>query len=523
MSSINTSQKGGVIRWDGSDWMTGLVSQWGIDTSRVMAPSGFATTSGIDPTRFPGYCSPGVNPTDLTNSSVVTSLLKDGVVSGSSAYMIGGGLLHKIADVLVSTVSSDATWPHTISAHGGHSSVSGQSTAIYSIGSTKYLFYSWSDNTDGDVGRYNLDATFDDDYMSTVPASAAVLDTTNPHPLIVGSDDILYIADGRNLHGFDGQTGANGTLSKNRLTLPADYVITSFAKSANYLVVYAYRANSSSSFYRSEATAFFWDYVSEDTTLRYPLQGNYVSGGFSYQNGSVGCFVEGQSTHITTSKTSKMLLYNGSGFETRATFSDGIPDFGGVEVYDETVVWNSDGKVYQWGSPHLGFPISLNRTSILDGTTGGGMLRNFARTRLITSSGTGTSGGCNVLSGNYAPGSFTTNTVDIPAPLYAQVKIEAVKVFYQSTRTAGSHTLTLVLNLNRSQNSATVIDYVGYVGSDRQDPPTNLVSVFTDTFDAKSFGTATALSLSCTWNSVDATKKPAIIEAVEVHFTYENI
>lgn len=524
MASVNQDKTGGMIRWDGDDWLAGLTPDWGLNETESPIGKGFTTATGIDPFRRPGYLSPGADPLNATNNSVIDAMQKNGVVYLTDAYTIGGTKLHKMA-ILTTTLTNDATFPHAITAHGGHSTVVGSDIILYYVGTTRYAFYSWSDGTDGDVGRFDLTSTFDDDYLSTVAASGAVLTTTNPHPMIVGQDDILYIADGRKLHGFDGQTGANGTLFSSRLTLPTDYIITSFAKNGDSLIIFAYKssATSSGSYYKSEASAFIWDYTSEDPDRVIPLGGNYVNGGFSANN-LIGCFVQGSSAILTSSsKQSRLLLYNGSTFEPKAGFIDDIPGHGGVEVYDNTVYWNAASYIYQYGSPHIGIPAALNRIGKLDGSTAEGMLRNFSNSRMVGSAGTTTSGGMQRLNSGYYAGTLITPTVNVPFAMDKQARITAVKVFWYAPKTAGSNKMTLKILTDRAQNNSTIIDTSGHVGDDRQSPPSNCVSVYRDEYDATGFPTASAMALQVTYTEVDATKLPAIIQAVEVYYTYENI
>lgn len=511
----------GVIRWDGDDWLNGLIPQWSSSSGRYRKATnikGLSYANAIDVHRTPGYIMPGAYGANMTNNSVVTSVIRDASVNGSTAYTIGGTKLNNLT-LTSDTFVNSGSWPHTISAHGGHTSVDGQSTAIYYVGTTKYLFYSWNDNTDGDVGRYDLSATFDDDYMSTVPASAAVLLKTVPHPMIVGDDDVLYIANGNTLIGFDGQSGASGTILPTPLTLPKDYIITSFAKLANYLVVYAFKGAGdagNSSYYRSESTAFFFDYTSEDPTYKFNLQGNYVNGGFSYQ-GTIGCFVQGRSAYSYSNKLSSLLIYDGSKFVSVATFEDNIPWHGGVEVADEVIYWNSAGVIYQYGTPHTGYKKILGRiTNVIGGTTTGGILKNFGGAALYASAGTTTNGGLQNLSSNYYFQSlFATPIVNPGFNRDYKGKVERVKIYWGAAA-SGGFALTLQLNTD-SATTTTIVSNLQTV--------TDLVTTY-DTAALNAalpfFGT---IGLIGSWASTggDEISIPPYIEAIEVYFTESKI
>lgn len=448
MPTINSTKDGGIIRWDESDWLAGLIPQFADKSFTINSfNKGFSWAVSMNPYLYPGYISPGANPTNLINVAAVDTIQKNGVTSGSSAYTIGGDNIQKI-DLITNTISYAGSTPfHSITAHSGHTSPLGQDICIYYVSGTKYAFYSWNDNTDGDIGRFDLNTTFDDDYMSAVPTGKAVLGI-NPHPMIVGDDDKLYIGDGRNLHAYDGSID---TLQVNRLVLPVGYIITTMTKTANYLVVFAYRPSSDSgSYYKSESTAFFWDYVSEDPTYKYNIQGNYVNGAFNYK-GVPGCFSTGQNGNLLNNKISKLHLLSGSGFSPILSFPDSIPEHGGVEVADDSITWNAGGTIYQYGSPLVGFGNAINIIAKGSGTTTGGLLKYFVNNSMYVSTGTTTSGGLQVLNAGFDSGA----TLRVPQvngvfPLGYKAQIECIRVEWGFKAETTGHKATLTLLYDRN-------------------------------------------------------------------------
>ena len=397
----------------------------------------------------------------------------------------------------------------------------------YYIGTTKYFFYSWSDATDGDVGRYDLATTFDDDYMSTVAASGAVLSTTNQHPLIVGADDIMYIGDGRKLHGFDGQTGANGTFLTSRLTLPVGSVITSMAKTSNYLVIFAYTdigaGVSSQHYYKSRCAAYFWDYVSEDPTLVVPIQGNYVNGAFSY-NGTVGCFINDSTFYdfYGTGKQSKLILFTGGVFETMAVFGESIPGHGGVEVIDKMIIWNAGGSYYKWGSPYVGFPNIFIKSEQGGGSVSEGMCRQIGGSRFIGSSKS-ISNTVDLFYDRYSVPSFSCPIKQVPLRKYSIARAKSVKVFFYADPEDGSHYINYLRLVSKS-STKDVISGSDYIGDSRQNPSsTPFVELDLGNHTGTAFDLTDGVGLSCSYTSIDSSKVPPIIEAIEVYYEYENI
>lgn len=512
MPNISTNKEGGVIRWDGDDWLSGLIPDWDLSNlqNRVVG-KGFSYSVGIDPFRHPGYAMPGFQPADVTNVSVATTLAKSGVLVGQYAYTIGGARINQL-DVTSNTLTTPTTFPRTIPAHGGHSTVLGSDIAVYHISGTRTVFYSWSDNTDGDIGTYNLASTFDEDYMSTVPTGMAALDTTNPHPLFVASNDIMYIGDGRNLHQYD---GATTTLTKNRLILPRDYIITSITETRNYLVVFAYKASgvSSSSFYRSEAKAFFWDKSQDDPTYRVDLRANYVNGAFIYDDNIVGCFVEGPSGTLNGSKTKRLLIGNESGFKTVASFIDAIPGHGGVEAFGGVVYWNSAGIIYQYGSPFPGYPAALNKITSGSGTTGEGMLKMFFNNTLIASTGTTTSGGLQAINSNFYESSFYVPFASIPFPENKRARISDIRCYWRNTA-SGGRTINFFLNYGRGATQRTIINGLGTI--------TNLITNYRrDASEVDLSSVAVEdISFNVTYGTGSGATVAPILKTVEIYYKY---
>ena len=423
-----------MVRFDGDDWMKGLLPYFGSSNTAFRIGDGLSHSVGIDPYRFPGYLTPGFNPAVATNVSVVDGVLKNGVLNNTSVYSIGGAKLHEFG-ALTTTFSNSGSWPHTITAHATHSAVTGEDVALYNLATTEYLFYSWNDTTDGDIGRYNLSSTFDDDYVSTVATGGAVLTAGVPHPMIIGDDGVLYIGNANKLAALDGRTNSAGDFEASALDLPTGYIITSYSKTPLYLVIYAYKVEAASSIYRSEATAFYWDYFSSSSTYAISLSGNYVNGGFTF-NGVPGCFTEYGNSDLPVGKQGKLLLANGNSFVEQIAFDGSAPVWGGVEATTNTITWNSAGVVYRFGSPYKGLPGGLNKIAQLTGTTSA-MLKNFAQHRLFASSGGTINGGLETLSADYGIATAYTGLKQLPPYLRSRYQVKFVRVNYRNTVSSG--------------------------------------------------------------------------------------
>ena len=83
------------IIWDEKDWLAGLVTQ---ETYGVpVLFNGFRDVNNCDPFRNLGTIQPGMEFNNVTNSNVVTTMLRNGAIGKTGvAYAVGGALLHKI-------------------------------------------------------------------------------------------------------------------------------------------------------------------------------------------------------------------------------------------------------------------------------------------------------------------------------------------------------------------------------------------------------------------------------------------
>jgi len=436
---------GNKIIFDERDWMAGFpIKKFGSGSFSYQSQkigNYYEVGNKIDPWRVPGYLSPGFEASDVTDVGEIDNLLIQSVTTEDDTYAIenrsdsADSQVHNLNST-TGAVSTTAPYPHQISPGAGNT-VTGQDMVLYKVGTTTYAFYSYkiTSTTDGDIGRITFGSpdTLDDDFMSTVPANAALLDTNNDHPLIVGADDIMYIGDGNNVHAFDGQTGANGTLSKNALTIPTEYQITGFARiRPRTLVIFAHTAGQDS-FHYARATAFFWDYLNNDFYDVVELNDNYVGSPFEH-NGTIGCWTKGR--RVLEGNIRKMQLWNGTRFKTVATVGTEIPTTGGILSLDNLLMFNSSGRVYYYGNVMDGYPIGLWTTMAGSGTSSG-LLKQFTSSGTFASTGKTTSGGLQSIDENYAYGQLQTAYA---RPIFSKGQIgqvDRVKVIFAKSSSPG--------------------------------------------------------------------------------------
>ncbi len=524
---ITQTKTGGILSWGEEDWLAGLQPFFENVTYSINSANlkGFSWSVGIDPFYMPGALYPGRYFTSQTTASVVDAMQRNAITNGDQAYSVAGTKIHNF-NAFTGVIANNATFPKSIT-HGGHSSLVLSDIVKYYVGTVPYAFYSFNDATDADVGTYDLASTFDDDWMSTVPTVGPnlLLDKTNPHPMIVGDDDCLYIGDGRYLDKYDGQTGTNGTFTRSKLNLPLGSVITSYSKIENFLVVYAYKPSlTGTNFYKSEVRAYFWDYVSEDPTYARPIQGNYVNGGFVYK-GQPGCFIEGTDPSLKSQRGSKLVIFNGSYFDEVATFPDAIPGHGGVEAMANVIMWNSSGVLYRWGSM-FGYPNALNKvTSSTGGATAEGMLKNLSGNKWFISTGTGTSGGAEWTGDG---GFYTEPQVKVgqtippfPSGHHGRVTKVNVKWRYKYTSSGSKMALTLLYRSVQGTNGTFPVLNHFLVAPNTSLVDEYLYGVPSDTTSNLIFPKFSQIGWQITYTGGTPTDQPDVVERIEIH--YENV
>lgn len=538
---------GNKIIFDKDDWLAGMHSRYNSSPADTPLLEGrkLSYAESFNPYRNFGVASPGYLPTSVTNASAVTgSAMRKIIMAAETETYYGyginsGALLFQIATS--GTVTSNVTWPHSITAASG--AESGWDVVSYSakVGGTRAMrvFYSYSNasatNTDPqwNVGMYQLDgSTFDDDFMTTAPATplnsvanpastTAVGAAYNPHPMIVGDDDILYIGDGNYVHGYDGANSADneGKFFAQVLTLPASFVITGFAKYQQNLCIVGYfrlttpavtSSFSAGAANRTEARAYFWDYLSNDPWDSKTLNDNYCSGAFEFK-GTVGCFTQGRKMTPTGPQISKLLLFDGSNFEPVATFDTNAPENGCVEVLGDTISFVSQGEIYMYGSPYpTEAQTGLLRVGEGNGSSSGGIC-TLSQTVTVVSTGTGTSGGLDTVNSGFTTGAVTTGAATPTFGEGKKGKVKSVKVYFAAASSAtGAQNFDLYLISDLAAQTQVVSDVTAVTAA------TQVITAY-GTVSGAAMPSFTNLGLVLQWEGGAGTNA-AQVSRVEVEF-----
>jgi len=345
----------------------------------------------LNPNKF-GYLANGPELTNVSNTPTqINSITIDG--ANGNAYLIEketSSPYSKLQKLILTTqvLSSSGDWPHQISVTSPSTPI-GEDVKIYPVGATNYCFYSYNGftTTSGNVGRVGLTGalTFDDDFMSKEPTGADTLEDDVPHQMLEwGESGYLYIADGRFLHQFDGQTGANGTLTPQKLTLPKFWVITSLFDAGDYIGIAAnYYPKSGWAWtnFRGRTAVFFWDGTSSTYNRRVDVSdieiraskavnGNYyILGRNSLGEGTIRQWNGREFELVQIIRTN---VARGSG---STKFTRFVRSYGNVDVYNNMLLINTEladqSELFLYGSPINGMPPALFNFTTAETISGG--------------------------------------------------------------------------------------------------------------------------------------------------------
>ncbi len=296
----------------------------------------------------------------LTNgdqSGVVTTLIKgilDKAVASDVSYAIGGNKLYKITST---EVVSDANFPHTID-HPSYTNENGEDVAYFQGN----LYYSYNHSDGGDVGKYDISGnSFDDDWLSTTGGFSL---QNAPHPMIVGGNDFLYVANGRYITSYDGET-----ITEKDLDLPQNAVIQSLVWTLNRLWIAVNRPSLTGS-NKTIGSIYVWDGYSPSWEDEIRIKGKI--GTLYVKDGVIYVFYQD-----VTSGNSKLGYFTGSHIRELVTFKGSLPAYYQVTEYQNFLIWLSDNLIYAFGAVDKNLPSMLFQIASATYSNAGGLATPF--------------------------------------------------------------------------------------------------------------------------------------------------
>lgn len=323
----------------------------------------------------PGYIcqGPGLAAlTDGTQAAAVTTLIKgieDAAVTDGYTYGTGGAKLYQFTNT---AVTNAGIWPHTIDKE----TVTGElgEDVCYYQGA---LYYSYNHSgAAGDIGKYDMTSTFDDDWGSTVPTGKAALSST-PHQIIAGGNDLMYIANGAYVTSYDGDASE---FQPQALDLPTGTVVQSIAWNNGKLWISAIKPNLTGS-NKVTGSLYLWDGTSDSWEYEIPMIG--AIGGLYTKNGVLFVFYQ----DITSTGGYKLGYYSDGTIVDLANYTGALPAFYQITGYKDYIIWDSNGSIFAFGSGDKDLPTKLFQLADSGYSTVGGVACPFG-TPIIASNQT---------------------------------------------------------------------------------------------------------------------------------------
>lgn len=275
---------------------------------------------------------PGLaNLTDGTQAGAVTTLISsimDISVADRETYGIGGNQLYKITNT---AVINTGAWPHTIDKAAVTSEIGSD---VIEFQDALYYTYNHS-GAAGDIGKYDLSSTFDDDWGSTVPSGAAALGG-DAHPMIEGGN-LLFIGNGRYVTTYDGTTLVPQALD----LFPASMVITSLEWLGDKLWIGANSPNVTGS-NKNRASIFVWDGTTEAWEAEIVIGGEI--GGMYVKNGTLFLFYR----DVSSFGGYKLAYVNGLNITDLANYPGSLPTQHQITEYKDFIIWNTSSVDSLW-------------------------------------------------------------------------------------------------------------------------------------------------------------------------------
>jgi hypothetical protein len=482
---------------------------------------------------FFGHIAPAhvTNNVTVDTTPKINSTIRAGTIYPGSAnpdaYLISGGLSGVAPRIVTSNATTNTVSAfNAITAHGGHNFTTlpagtgmwGEDVIIYRANvtstSTTSLFYFWNDNADGDIGRFDLASTYDDDWGSTVPTGAAVLTKDVPHKVVEGKDFVLYITNGQYIATYDGNTGANGTLNTQALNIGAGWVASSIAVFGDYIAITASKVGGAaySAFnFEGDSKVLLWKGYASDPEFVYGIADSFA-----------GCIYALDTLYVWTKGTgtmAKLWSFDGQKFNKILDIPisyNSVPQQNQVAYLKDFLWWvlpGNDANIYCYGpmsSSVRGLHVS---GYIHDGTNEAsdiGFIENFDQTKLYTSGLFNAtykmvyaSGGSVYKTGAY----FRTRLIGLPY----KSKITKFRIYFSQFGTGASVTLSLFKNYN-AQSVGGATDLLN-----RTLTRTALGAVYEYSFDQE-ITDVDSFYMVVTFNHAAITNAAAIIRRIEVYY-----
>lgn len=323
----------------------------------------YASASNIDIISKPGLLTQGPALATLTNGTEagavgeLIAFIMDRPVTTGVTYGIAATKLHQITPT---SVTNSGNWPHAITnATAGSSCIEFQGN----------LYYFFNKASGADIGKYDLSASFTDNWGSTVPTGAAALQNA-PHP-VAKKQDLMLFGNGRYVGVYNSTTS---TLAPTKLDFGANTECDDVAFHANQWWIVVNTGVSGSTTDRASSSIYLYDGAAINALLSDEVALGIQRIGFiSPINGVV--YVAYQD--LTSTGGFAIGYIQGRQIVPLRYFTGTLPTFAQKTLYDAMLAFISNGLVYSCGAVTPQLPVQMSQLASGGYTTVGALAAPF--------------------------------------------------------------------------------------------------------------------------------------------------
>lgn len=375
-----------------------------------------------------------------TQAGAVTDLVKyilEKAVTNDKTYAISSTLLHELSSTAVTNTGS---FPHTITG-----ATDGQSLALLKGN----LYYFYNKSSGGDIGKYDLSSTFDDDWGSSVPTGFATLQKA-PHP-VATKEDLMVFGNGRYVGVY---TDGTNTIEPTKLDFGQNNEVADVVFSANNWLIAVNSPNLTGS-NRSDGNIFLYDGSATTSILDDEVGAGLQRIGFlKVINGMVYLAYQ----DLTSTGGYKIGYISGRQIVPLGSFTGSLPLFYQKTLYENTILFLSGQKILSHGSVTDDFPLQLSHIASARYATAGAISAPFGTVLVASTAST------NFSLDKFANYSVTGNWTSIIHPVNQGRYLSSIKeviVWTESFATGGRVDLTVQYNQNAENSGAKTISTAG--------------------------------------------------------------
>ena len=369
----------------------------------------------------PNFIMPGLAKSVITGT--VTQTMKgisDVVISSLKSYGFGGTTLYEIQ-------AGSVTAKRVIA------SAAGYDVALYD-GELKYVY---DTSTGGDIGTFNLNATYDDDWWTAV-AGGADLTKGKIHQLLVGgTTGLMTILNGSVVASWDGTTAVDEAFD----TQDTDIELVSQVYTQGRFYFAGNKPNIAG---RNEGSIFIWNGNADSWQSRITVNGSI---GAMYIKDGVIFIVYTKGVSIGTGKCTLGYI-DGLKITDVANYWGTLPAFYQITELRDFIIWTGGTTLWAWGAGDVGEETRLFQFATVNA---GGLATPFGIAL------TAASDKLEQLTGTTTTASWKSLMFDITSDTpVAKSRIDKIKVNFEKLTTGQGVTVTLTDNKGTSLYTGTI-------------------------------------------------------------------